>query len=196
MLEVKRLRQKREWNQTELAYHAGLAPSVISQIENGKRDPSSRTLRKLAEALGVEVGDLFPKGQAPLPSLEDAARSEAFESDLAVLYRGLARRGHQILQQSREHGSPAAFSRETAEFHNMGQALRRIKGTPSISGHDSDELAEAEGDYLEVDRKIQEILGQVVDAPDKAEESLRLAEARKLKAKKDREIEERRADAS
>lgn len=67
MLEVKRLRQEREWNQTELAYHAGLAPSVISQIENGKRDPSARTLRKLAEALGVEVGDLFPKAQAPLP---------------------------------------------------------------------------------------------------------------------------------
>jgi transcriptional regulator with XRE-family HTH domain len=67
VLEVKRLRQKREWNQTELAYHAGLAPSVISQIENGKRDPSARTLRKLADALGVEVGDLFPKAQAPLP---------------------------------------------------------------------------------------------------------------------------------
>jgi transcriptional regulator with XRE-family HTH domain len=68
VLEVKRLRQEREWNQTELAYHAGLAPSVISQIENGKRDPSARTLRKLAAALGVEVGDLFPKAQAPLPT--------------------------------------------------------------------------------------------------------------------------------
>jgi transcriptional regulator with XRE-family HTH domain len=69
VLEVKRLRQGREWNQTELAYHAGLAPSVISQIENGKRDPTARTLRKLAEALSVDVGDLFPKGQAP-PSPE------------------------------------------------------------------------------------------------------------------------------
>jgi transcriptional regulator with XRE-family HTH domain len=69
VLEVKRLRQEREWNQTELAYHAGLAPSVISQIENGKRDPTARTLRKLAEALSVDVGDLFPKGQAP-PSPE------------------------------------------------------------------------------------------------------------------------------
>jgi transcriptional regulator with XRE-family HTH domain len=75
VLEVKRLRQEREWNQTELAYHAGLAPSVISQIENGKRDPSARTLRKLAEALGVEVGDLFPKAQSPLPFEEAAGRS-------------------------------------------------------------------------------------------------------------------------
>ena len=71
MLEIRRLRKTKEWNQTELAYHAGLAPSVISQIENGKRDPTARTLRKLADALEVEVGDLFPKGQAPLPEIQD-----------------------------------------------------------------------------------------------------------------------------
>jgi transcriptional regulator with XRE-family HTH domain len=71
VLEIRRLRKTKEWNQTELAYHAGLAPSVISQIENGKRDPTARTLRKLADALEVEVGDLFPKGQAPLPEIQD-----------------------------------------------------------------------------------------------------------------------------
>ncbi|HET7270272.1 MAG TPA: helix-turn-helix transcriptional regulator [Rubrobacter sp.] len=78
MLEVKRLRQAKEWNQTELAFHAGLAPSVISEIENGKRDPSARTLRKLAEALKVDVGDLFPKAQAPLPEFEDVRRVPLF----------------------------------------------------------------------------------------------------------------------
>lgn len=82
MLEVKRLRQEREWNQTELAYHAGLAPSVISQIENGKRDPSARTLRKLADALEVEVGDLFPKAQVPLPLEELAAGAPLLEKVL------------------------------------------------------------------------------------------------------------------
>jgi transcriptional regulator with XRE-family HTH domain len=71
VLEVKRLRQAREWNQTELAFHAGLAPSVISEIENGKRDPSARTLRKLAEALQVDVADLFPKGLSPRLPLEE-----------------------------------------------------------------------------------------------------------------------------
>lgn len=67
MMEVRRLRQARGWNQTELAYHSGLAPSVISQIENGKRDPSAGTLRKLAKALEVGVPDLFPKAQPSLP---------------------------------------------------------------------------------------------------------------------------------
>jgi len=64
---VRRLRQERRWNQTELAFRSRLAPSVISQIENGKRDPSAGTLKKLAKALEVEVADLFPKAQAPLP---------------------------------------------------------------------------------------------------------------------------------
>ena len=58
VLELRRLRLAREWNQTELAYHAGLAPSVISQIENGKRDPTARTLRKLAKALEVDPSEL------------------------------------------------------------------------------------------------------------------------------------------
>ena len=90
MLEVKRLRQEREWNQTELAYHAGLAPSVISQIENGKRDPTARTLRKLAEALSVEVADLFPKkAQAPLP-LDGPVGGAGDPVEAAKMIRALA----------------------------------------------------------------------------------------------------------
>jgi len=81
VLEVKRLRQLREWNQTELAYHAGLAPSVISQIENEKRNPSARTLRKLAKALDVEVADLFPKAEAQRWSEEPSERGGRWSHD-------------------------------------------------------------------------------------------------------------------
>jgi transcriptional regulator with XRE-family HTH domain len=85
VLEVKQLRLARKWNQTELAYHAGLAPSVISEIENGKRDPSARTLRKLAEAFGVDVADLFPKDLSPRLPLEERGERppEEFEQALA-----------------------------------------------------------------------------------------------------------------
>jgi transcriptional regulator with XRE-family HTH domain len=57
--EVKRLRLEKGWSQNELAYHAKLAPSVISLIETGKRDPNASTLRKLANALEVRIPDLF-----------------------------------------------------------------------------------------------------------------------------------------
>jgi transcriptional regulator with XRE-family HTH domain len=65
--EVKRLREARGWIQAKLAVEAGMAPSAVNQIENGKRSPSASSLNKLALALGVEVVDLFPKAQAPLP---------------------------------------------------------------------------------------------------------------------------------
>ena len=65
--EVRRLREERGWGQAKLAVEAGMAVSGVSQIENGKRNPNSATLLKLAKALGVEVADLFPKAAEPLP---------------------------------------------------------------------------------------------------------------------------------
>jgi transcriptional regulator with XRE-family HTH domain len=59
---IRQLREENGWNQTELGFHAGASPSIISLIENGKRNPSTATLAKIAGALGVEVVDLFPKG--------------------------------------------------------------------------------------------------------------------------------------
>ena len=59
---IRQLREEKGWNQTELGFHAGASPSIISLIENGKRNPSTATLAKIAGALGVEVVDLFPKG--------------------------------------------------------------------------------------------------------------------------------------
>ena len=72
--EVRRRREELGLTGAQLAARAGMAPSAVSQIETGKRIPSSASVIKLAEALGVEVGDLYPKkAQAPLP-LEDEKR--------------------------------------------------------------------------------------------------------------------------
>jgi transcriptional regulator with XRE-family HTH domain len=65
--QVRNLREAKGWKQAKLAVEADLAISGVSQIENGKRNPNSETLVKLARALEVEVGNLFPKGQSPLP---------------------------------------------------------------------------------------------------------------------------------
>ncbi len=74
-LRVRELREERGWNQTVLGYHAGLSPSQISLIETGKRNPSAETLQGIATALGVEVGDLFPKVGTPSTSLKEAAEA-------------------------------------------------------------------------------------------------------------------------
>jgi transcriptional regulator with XRE-family HTH domain len=65
--EVKRLREARGWSQTRLAVDADMSVSGVSMIESGHRNLTTTTLAKLARALGVEVADLFPKGQPRLP---------------------------------------------------------------------------------------------------------------------------------
>jgi transcriptional regulator with XRE-family HTH domain len=87
--EIRRLREAKGWGQTKLAAAADMAVSGVSQIENGHRNPNSATLIKLAGALGVEVADLFPKGQAPLPleeapSLEDLHAAAGCETDWLI----------------------------------------------------------------------------------------------------------------
>jgi transcriptional regulator with XRE-family HTH domain len=65
--EVRRRREELGLTGAELAARSGLSPGAVSQIENGKRTPGSTTVMKLAQGLGVEVADLFPKkAQAPL----------------------------------------------------------------------------------------------------------------------------------
>jgi transcriptional regulator with XRE-family HTH domain len=72
---VRELRFERGLSQAKLAARAGIDPSTVNQIETGKRSPSANSLNKLARALDVEVADLFPKGQSPLP-LDDVAGAE------------------------------------------------------------------------------------------------------------------------
>jgi transcriptional regulator with XRE-family HTH domain len=190
--EVKRLRQAKGWTQEQLAVYAGSSQPTVNLLEAGKRNPSAATLEKLARALEVEVVDLFPKPQTPQPSLEDAAQSEALQEALAVLFQGLARRGQGIVQQSLRDGPSEALSRELAEYHAETAALYRIKGRRDIFGRDSDEVAEAEAAYQEVENRIQAMLRQDIDASEEER-----GVARRFKdTSKSYETEEHEADAS
>lgn len=75
--EIRRLREQRGWTGAQLAVYAGMAPSAVSQIETGRRNPNTGSLAKIAKALDVEVVDLFPKAQAPRPLDEELIVSRA-----------------------------------------------------------------------------------------------------------------------
>jgi len=190
--EVKRLRQAKGWTQEQLAVYAGSSQPTVNLLEAGKRNPSAATLEKLARALEVEVVDLFPKPQTPQPSLEDAAQSEALQEALAVLFRGLARRGQGIIEQSRREGPSEALSRELTEYYAETVAVHQIKGRRDIFGRDSDELAEAEAAYQEVEDRIQAMWRQDIDATDEERST-----ARRFKDNRKNHVgEEHEADAS
>jgi transcriptional regulator with XRE-family HTH domain len=190
--EVKRLRQAKGWTQEQLAVYAGSSQPTVNLLEAGKRNPSASTLEKLARALEVEVVDLFPKPQTPQPSLEDAAQSEELQEALAVLFQGLARRGQEIIEQSVREGPSEALSKEAEEYYKEVAALHRIKGRRDIFGRDSDELAEAEEAYLEIEGRIQAMLRQDVEATDEERR-----DALRFKQRNGSDgIKKRKADAS
>ena len=56
---LKKLRKTRSLTQVDLAVAVGLSPSYIGAIEQGTRQPSLKTLNKLARALGVRIKDLI-----------------------------------------------------------------------------------------------------------------------------------------
>jgi len=58
MPSLKDIREKKFLTQEELAQKAGLVVVTINRIEKGRQKPRFRTIRKLAEVLGVEPGDI------------------------------------------------------------------------------------------------------------------------------------------
>jgi transcriptional regulator with XRE-family HTH domain len=57
-----RLRRERALSQRDLTHLTGIAFDTISRLETGKQRAQPRTIRKLADALGVEPRELM-KGE-------------------------------------------------------------------------------------------------------------------------------------
>lgn len=56
---LKQLRKERKITQEELAERANLDPKSIIQIESGKRNPTLKTINKIARSLETSVSDLI-----------------------------------------------------------------------------------------------------------------------------------------
>lgn len=57
-----RRERKGRFTVQQLAIEAGIAAGSLSQIERGKGNPSFKTLQKIADALGLRIGDLVEAG--------------------------------------------------------------------------------------------------------------------------------------
>lgn len=56
---IRELRLGKRWSQMYLAAEAGLDKSYIGSIERGEVNPSIKLVTRIAEALGVDISDLF-----------------------------------------------------------------------------------------------------------------------------------------
>jgi len=66
-IRILQARTQRNISQVELSRRTGLAGSYLSRIENRKIDPRPKTLRKIAQALGVPLSEFFREGPAGVP---------------------------------------------------------------------------------------------------------------------------------
>jgi transcriptional regulator with XRE-family HTH domain len=86
---LKDIRLQHGLSQVDLSVLSGVAQNTISDIETGRRDPRPSTLRRLAKALSVEVGDFYPemsrrKAIAPPPSLAEWLKERCDHAFLAM----------------------------------------------------------------------------------------------------------------
>lgn len=56
---IKQIRKRMNMSQKELATKMEISRSYLSDIENGNKNPSIKTVKKLADSLGLSVTDLF-----------------------------------------------------------------------------------------------------------------------------------------
>ena len=78
-LRIKELLQEDNMTQAELAEAIGIARPNMSNIVNGKITPTLKTLESIAEALGVEVAELFRPQEDFLAVIRENGRTLTFQ---------------------------------------------------------------------------------------------------------------------
>ena len=126
---VKRERTMRGWSQRDLAKRAKVTAETISTVETGQHDPRPSTLRKLADALGVEGRELFeepalPKAEAPREAGQPDKETQIFD----MVYDA-------FLQQSVEDAkttnrADASGSMQVSHVRHENEALHRLLEHP------------------------------------------------------------------
>lgn len=76
---LRNIRIKKNYSMESLAFDAGMNYSYISQLENGKRNPTLRVLCKLSIALNIPIYELLPVNLEFDNSLRDEIDEARYE---------------------------------------------------------------------------------------------------------------------
>ena len=67
-MRIRFLRQQHRWSQEDLALNANINKNYISDLENGRRNPSLEILERIAVTFGITLAELF-KGVESIPGI-------------------------------------------------------------------------------------------------------------------------------
>jgi transcriptional regulator with XRE-family HTH domain len=132
--QIRQLRKERGLSQARLAVMADMDPATLNRLEQGKGNPNLKTLERVASALGVEVGDLLGKADAP-PSWEPTF--------------------YDVLAEERRTPTAAEMEEVTAELERLIAQRRAAIERWEEAGIDT--LEEATCGSFEMDRANEQI---------------------------------------
>ena len=152
---VKEIRRRKGWSQKDLAEESGVGQDTISGIESGRHEPRPSTLRKLADALDVEVADFFREPAAPLVEVpKEVGRLSAIDVALDAARRQIALE-KQAMFSGRSEG-------ELNQRH-ANDAMQRLREEYGLDGNDAEALvdlalkhARLEEEYATLRDRLQE----------------------------------------
>jgi transcriptional regulator with XRE-family HTH domain len=136
---IRRLRSDRRLSVRGIAAQTGFSPSFISQLENGQVSPSLGSLHKIAEALGVSLGEFFAAAETEEETLivrcgsrrrMDSTWTDAHIEALGAMTR--SRHLEAVLAifgpQAKSGSYPHAQAREEFAFVVKGQVTLTLGG--------------------------------------------------------------------
>ncbi len=124
---VRRIRIAQGRTQAQIGKRAGLATSYVSRIENGRIQPTTTTLNKLAAALGVSLSEIFA-----IPSSDPEPGHRCPVSSSGQCIGGLIREGVQDPpNQSIHYNEEELHLLRMADFliHNGDPGVRKALKT-------------------------------------------------------------------
>lgn len=154
---IRHFRVRRGMTLDDLGAAAGVAPSQLSLIENGKREPRVSLLSALAAALGVQPADLL--------STEPPDERAALEIELARAQRGTLYASLGLPAVKPTKGTPTETLRALVGLHReLGRRASEAIATPEEARRANTELRErmrAQNNYIP---EIEELAEQQVKA--------------------------------
>jgi len=98
---IRQLRKERGLSQAKLAVMADMDPATLNRLERGTGNPNLKTMHRVADALGVEIADFFPKAprrSSPEPTFNDALEDERREDIYGMVLAAARRQAEQDRQ--------------------------------------------------------------------------------------------------
>jgi transcriptional regulator with XRE-family HTH domain len=97
---IKHLRRQKGWTQTVLSEAAGLPQATISRIEAGKvKQPSIRTLRRIADTLGVKLESIIESRQLSLDERLNSMLKDKRGQEVIRVFSGVSSEARQEFER-------------------------------------------------------------------------------------------------